>query len=114
MTEILTMMTNFSKKSVALALMILLFPVLWPIYAVYELSCKSRVTRDDCVDVQVMWVLGTIVYAFACMVLCAAYFGIITIYNAGYMEHALMGLGAVLAIFIAPDVLYYIFKITKK
>lgn len=107
------MMTDFSKKSIALALLILLFPVLWPIYAVYTLSRLSHVTRDDCVDVQVMWVLGTILYVFACLILCAAYFGIITIYNAGYLKHALMGLGAVITIFIAPDVLYYIFKIIK-
>ena len=108
------MMTDFSKKSIALALLILLFPVLWPIYAVYALSCQSCVTRDDCADVQVMWLLGTILYVFACLILCAAYFGIITIYNAGYLKHALMGLGAVITIFIAPDVLYYIFKIIKK
>ena len=108
------MMTDFSKKSIALALLILLFPVLWPIYAVYALSCQSCVTRDDCADVQVMWLLGTILYVFACLILCAAYFGIITIYNAGYLEHVLMGLGAVITIFIAPDVLYYIFKIIKK
>lgn len=108
------MMTDFSKKSVALVLMILLFPVMWPVYAVYTLSRLSYVTRDDCVDVLVMWVMGTILYVFACMVLCAAYFGIIAIYNAGYLEHVLMGLGAVITIFIAPDVLYYIFKIIKK
>lgn len=114
MTGILTMMTDFSKKGVAFALMILLFPVLWPIYAVYNLSLQKHVTHYDCSEARTLWVMGTICYVAICFVLCFACLVVITLYNTGYLVHVLICLGAAFAIFIAPDVLYYIFKIIKK
>lgn len=112
--EILTTMIDFFKKGAEIALLLLLFPVIWPIYVVHDFLHQKNVTYYDCTVSGILWVLGTIHYALACFVLCEAYFGITFVYDARYLEHVLMGLGAVFAIFIAPNVLYYIFKIIKK
>lgn len=112
--EILTTMIDFFKKGAEIALLLLLFPVIWPIYVVHDnLPCQRHVTYYDCAVAGILWVLGTILYALACFVSCEAYFGITFVHDAGYLGHVLMCIGVPLAIFIAPDVLYYIFKIIK-
>jgi len=107
-------MINFFKKNGALILMFLMFPIMWPVYAVYELARSTSVTHDDCLTVWSIWMGGTAVYGIACAVLWGIYQLVLMTYANGYLVHTLIGLGVVIAIFIAPEILYYIFKNKKK
>lgn len=114
-------MINFFKNHGALIIMLLLFPVLWPVYAVYGLAHFSHVSYDDCCEAWLMWIVGTALYCAVCAILfgiCAVLYGIfqvaLMLYADGYLVYALIGLGVAIMIFIAPRILYCIFKIIKK
>lgn len=107
-------MINFFKKNGALILMLLVFPIMWPVCAVYDLTRSASVTYGDCVEAWSIWMCGTSVYCIACVVLWGIYQLALTMYANGYLVPMLIGLGVLLAIFMAPEILYYIFKNKKK
>ena len=111
-------MINFFKKYGVFILTLLMFPILWPAYAAYELTRSSRVTYNDCLEAWNLWVCGTVTYCIVCAVLWGIYKVAIMMFVAGYLIPCLAVLAAVLLlIFIhisAPKILYYIFKNKKK
>ena len=114
-------MINFFKNHGAFILLLLLFPALWPVYAVYDLARFTHVSYDDCREAWSMWIGGTALYCAVCAILFGIYavlYGIfqvaLMLYADGYLVYALIGLGVAIMIFIAPWILYFIFKIIKK
>lgn len=114
----MTTMINFFKKHGVLMLVLLMFPVLWPVYLVYELVRSSRVTYHDCQEAWNLWLFGTVTYCVICAALWVIYHIVLTMYIAGYLIPALMVLAAVLLLIVvhisAPKVIYYIFKKRNK
>lgn len=111
-------MLNFFKNHGALILMLLMFPVLWPVYAVYNLAHLTQVSYDDCREVWFMWIVGTALYCALLFCICGVLYIIfqvaLILYSDGYLVYALIGLGVVVMSFIAPRIIYCIFKIIKK
>lgn len=114
----MTTMINFFKKHGVLMLVLLMFPVLWPVYAVYELTRSTSVTYNDCLEVWNLWLCGTLTYCVVCAMLWGIYQIVLMMYSAGYLIPSLMVLAAVLLlVFVhisAPKLLFYIFKNKKK
>lgn len=114
----MTTMINFFKKHGALILMFLMFPVAWPVYAVYELTRSTSVKYSDCLEAWNLWIGGTLTYCLVCAMLWGIYQIGLMMYIAGYLIPALMVLAAVLLLIVvhisAPKVIYYIFKNKKK
>lgn len=113
----MTTMINFFKKHGVFMLMLLMFPVVWPVYAAYELTRSTSVTRNDCLEVWNLWLGGTLTYGVVCAMLWGIYQAVLMLYVGGYLIPALMVLAAVLLLIavyiIAPEVIYYIFKKKK-
>lgn len=111
-------MINFFKNHGALILMLLMFPVLWPVYAVYDLARLTQVSYDDCTEAWSMWIVGTALYCTLLFGIYAVLYGIfkvaLMLYSDGYLVYVLIGLGVAVMILIAPRILYCIFKIIKK
>jgi hypothetical protein len=111
-------MINFFKKHGVFMLMFLMFPVMWPVYAAYELTRSTSVTRNDCLEVWNLWLGGTLTYGVVCAILWGIYQAVLMLYVGGYLIPCLTVLAVVLLlIFIhisAPKILYYIFKNKKK
>lgn len=111
-------MINFFKERGVYILISLMFPVMWPIYAVYELTHSTRVTYNDCLDVWRMWVIGTLIYCISCAALWVIYQVALMLYADGYLITVLTVLTVpLLLIFVhisAPKIIYYIFKNKKK
>jgi hypothetical protein len=114
----MTTMINFFKKHGVLMLVLLMFPVLWPVYLVYELVRSSRVTYHDCQEAWNLWIFGTVTYCVICAALLVVYQVALTMHAAGYLIPLLKSLAAILLlVFVhisAPKVIYYIFKKKKK
>lgn len=111
-------MIYFFKKHGVFILMLLMFPVMWPIYAAYELTRSTSVTYNDCLEAWNLWLSGTLTYCVVCAALWVIYQIILTLYVGGYLIPSLVVLAAVLLLIfvhiIAPKILYYIFKNKKK
>lgn len=111
-------MINFFKKHGVLILILLMFPVLWPVYVGCELVRAARVTYHDCLEAWNLWICGTVTYCVVCAMLWGIYQAVLALRATGYLIPCLMVLAAVLLlIFIhisAPKILYYIFKNKKK
>lgn len=114
----MTTMINLFKKYGESMLILLLFPVLWPAYVVYEFARATSVKYNDCLDAWYMWILGTLTYCVVCAVLWVIYKVVLMMYVEGYLIPCLTALAAILLlIFVhisAPKVIYYIFKKKKK
>lgn len=113
----MTTMINFLKKYGAFILTLLMFPILWPVYVLYELIRSTNVTYNDCREAWDLWICGTLLYCIVCAILWGIYKIVLMMYIAGYLIPSLMVLSAVLIlIFVhisAPKILYYVFKNKK-
>jgi hypothetical protein len=111
-------MINFFKKRGVYLLIFLMFPVIWPVYAVYELTRSARVTYNDCQEVWNLWICGILIYCIGCAGLWGIYQAARILYTSGYLIPTMTVLATVLLlIFIhisVPKLLYYIFKNKKK
>ena len=113
----MTTMINFFKKHGVLLLVLLMFPVLWPVYVAYELIRSSRVSYHDCQEAWNLWIFGTVTYCVICAALLVIYQVVLMMYVAGYLIPCLTPIAAILLlIFVhisAPKIIYYIFKNKK-
>lgn len=111
-------MINFFKDRGVYILILLMFPVMWPVYVVYELTHSARVTYDDCLSSWNLWLSGTLTYCVVCAALWVIYQVILTLHEGDYLIPSLVVLATVLLLIfvhiIAPKILYYIFKNKKK
>lgn len=111
-------MINFFKKHGVFMLMLLMFPVMWPVYAVYELARSTSVKYNDCLEAWNLWIGGTVTYCVVCAMLWCIYQVALMLYSDGYLIPSLGVLAvALLLIFVhisAPKILYYVFKNKKK
>lgn len=114
----MTTMINLFKKHGVFLLMLLLFPVAWPVYVVCELTRSSSVSYNDCLEAWNLWLCGTLTYCVVCAGLWGIYHAALMLYMSGYLIMSLMVLATVLLlIFVhisAPKLLFYIFKNKKK
>jgi len=114
----MTTMINFFKKHGVFLLILLMFPVLWPVYLAYELTHSSSVSYYDCQEAWDLWLFGTLIYCVICAALWVIYQVVLMMYVAGYLIPCLTVLAAILLlIFVhisAPKIIYYIFKNKKK
>lgn len=110
-------MINFFKKYGEFILMLLMFPVLWPVYVVHELVSSNNVTHNTCTEAWNLWVCGTLTYCVVCAMLWGIYKVALMICIAGWFIPSLMVIAAAsLLIFVhisAPKILYYILKNKK-
>ena len=116
-TETLTMI-NFFKKHGALILILLMFPVMWPVYAMYELARSTSVKYNDCLEAWNLWICGTVTYCIVCAMLWCIYQVVLIIHSDGYLIPSLEVLGVALLLIVghisAPKIIYYIFKKQKE
>ena len=115
----MTTMINFFKTNCGFTLLCLLFPVLWPIFIVWEFMHKKNVTLNDCIFAWNMWLLGCLAYVIVCAILFAIYLGVVQLYLHGYLFITLhiLGIliGCTLVYFTIPSAMYWIFsKIHKR
>lgn len=111
-------MIYFFKKYGVFILILLMFPIMWPVYATYELTRSASVNYNDCREAWNLWIAGTVTYCAICALLWCIYKVALIMHSDGYLIPSMMVLAvALLLIFVhisAPKILYYVFKNKKK
>lgn len=111
-------MIYFFKKYGVFMLTLLMFPIMWPVYVLYELIRSTNVTYNTCREAWNLWICGTLIYGTVCAALWGIYQVTLMLYAGGYLIPSLLVLAtSLLLIFVhisAPKILYCIFKTKKK